>query len=100
MTGEERKAWEELVERNRVPFGYDFAILAADAELTALRARIALLEKVAEAAIVYDDAIRKCTDDPDKMASYCTATGDGLDELYFNWMTLSRAALAALKEGK
>ena len=56
-------------------------------------ARIALLEKVAEAAIRYDDALLQCADDPKKMASFCTATGDNLDALYLEWMTLARAAL-------
>lgn len=60
----------------------------------------AALRKVAEAAVRYDDAIRACANDPEKMASFCSATGEDLDALYLNWMTLARAALAAYEEEK
>jgi hypothetical protein len=52
MTDDEQKAWEELVARGIKDIGVqvhgeymDRVILAADAELTALRARIEVLEK-------------------------------------------------------
>ena len=51
MTPDERKAWEELVLDAEAGRGLPFrssAILAADAELIALRSRVAVLEKVAE----------------------------------------------------
>ena len=49
MTDQERKAWEELVDQaHSEPM--QSAILAADAELTALRARIEVLEEVMKAA--------------------------------------------------
>lgn len=63
----------------------------------ALRSRLlaleGALEGVCKAAIKYDDAIRQCANDPDTMASHCTATGDTLDTLYDDWITKSRAAL-------
>lgn len=52
------------------------------------------LRELAEAAVAYDDAIRSCANDPEKMASFCSAQGDDLDELYFRWMTLARRALS------
>ena len=56
-----------------------------------------LLIKSAEAAIAYDRAIQGCANDPDKMSSYCTAQGDDLDTLYFNWIQAARSALIAAK---
>ena len=58
MTDLQQDRWNILVgcSRSKNPRDYDEwdgCILAADAELTALRARIALLEKVASAAINY-----------------------------------------------
>ena len=46
-----------------------------------------------EAAIAYDKAIQSCANDPDKMASFCTAQGDDLDTLYADWISKSTAAL-------
>ena len=63
----------------------------ADAALEMLEA--------ARAAVEYDNAIRACADDPDKMSSHCTAEGDDLDTLYFRWLTASRAGIAKA-EGK
>lgn len=57
------------------------------------------LRAVAEAAVAYDDAIRLCANDPERMASFCSATGDDLDALYLRWMELARAALAAHSKG-
>jgi hypothetical protein len=51
------------------------------------------LRELALAAVAYDDAIRACANDPDKMSSYCSAEGDDLDALYLRWMNLARAAL-------
>ena len=42
----------------------------------------------------YDEAIRQCSNDPEKMASFCTSQGDTLDTLYMDWMTKIRHALA------
>ena len=57
-----------------------------------------------QAAIRYDDAIRSCANDPKKMASFCSAQGDDLDALYFDWITKARKALpkdrAALEDGE
>ena len=56
------------------------------------------LVKIAELAVAYDNEIKKCANDPDKMASHCTAQGKSLDELYLEWMILSRKALRELGE--
>jgi hypothetical protein len=55
------------------------------------------LLEAAEAALTYDEAIRACADDPNKMASFCTTQGDDLDALYDRWINLSRAAIAKAK---
>jgi hypothetical protein len=47
----------------------------------------------ARAAIAYDAAIQSCANEPDNMASYCSAQGDDLDMLYAAWITASRAAI-------
>jgi len=52
------------------------------------------LLKAAEAAVAYDEAIRQCGNDPDKMASHCTAEGDTLDSLYSEWMVAARVGIA------
>ena len=49
----------------------------------------------ARAAIAYDSAINACANDPEKMASFCTAEGDDLDALYLEWIGLARAAMAS-----
>jgi hypothetical protein len=58
------------------------------------------LEAAARAAIRYDDEIQKCANDPDAMASHCTAEGDTLDTLYADWISKARAALAGVQGGK
>ena len=50
-----------------------------------------------EAAIAYDSAIHACANDPNKMASYCSAQGDTLDALYDAWITKSLNAIAKVK---
>ena len=50
-----------------------------------------------EAATKYDNAIRLCADDPDKMSSYCTAEGEDLDRLYLDWITKARNAIAKVR---
>ena len=57
------------------------------------------LLEAAKAAVAYDEAIRGCANDPDKMSSYCTAGGDDLDTLYFRWLTLARAGIAKVEGG-
>lgn len=52
------------------------------------------LIRLATAALKYDSAIQACANDPDKMASHCTAEGDDLDTLYADWVSLARAAMA------
>lgn len=52
------------------------------------------LVAAAQAAIEYDAAIAASANDPEKMASFCSAQGDDLDTLYDRWINLSRAALA------
>jgi len=52
---------------------------------------------VCEAAIRYDEAIRSCANDPDKMASHCTAQDEDLDALYFDWLNKAQAAIAKAK---
>lgn len=52
-----------------------------------------LLYEAALAGQEYDRAIRKCADDPDKMASFCTAKGDDLDDLYMDWMAKIQTAM-------
>ncbi len=51
-----------------------------------------------ESAIIYDKAIRSCSNDPKKMASFCSAQGKDLDTLYNSWIYRSTRALAKLKE--
>lgn len=51
----------------------------------------------AEAAIKYDQAIIECANDPDKMASYCTAEGKDLDALYDDWISKSKEAIKKAK---
>lgn len=51
------------------------------------RKRDATIVALTEAALKYDDAIRACANDPSRMASFCTATGEDLDTLYLEWMT-------------
>lgn len=95
---------------NAVDFGSDATgtvrpigtVLALGNELTcedeanaALAIAAPLFVVAAQAAIAYDAAIEKCANDPDTMASFCTAEGDDLDALYLTWITLSREALQA-----
>lgn len=47
------------------------------------------------AALEYDRALSACANDPKKMFSFCSAQGDNLDSLYFDWVNKSRAALKA-----
>jgi hypothetical protein len=48
---------------------------------------------LAEAVLRYDAAIESCGNDPEKMASFCTAEGDHLDKLYFEMVNAARALL-------
>ena len=58
---------------------------------------IKALIAAAEAAIAYDLAIQASANDPAKMSSFTTAQGDDLDDLYEDWITKSREALARVK---
>jgi hypothetical protein len=66
-----------------------------DAEANArLIAAAPELLAAAEAAVAYDAEIQGCANNPDRMASHCTAQGQTLDDLYERWIALSLAALA------
>lgn len=45
------------------------------------------------AAREYDSAIQQCGNDPERMASFCTAAGTNLDSLYARWQSLTVEAL-------
>lgn len=45
------------------------------------------------AANEYDKAIRQYANSPETMSSFCTAEGESLDKLYFDWISKSRKAL-------
>lgn len=45
---------------------------------------------LADAVLAYDAAIYSCANDPDKMASFCTAQGDDLDALYLSMVNKAR----------
>ena len=45
---------------------------------------------LAQAVLAYDAAIQSCANDPERMASFCTAEGDSLDALYFTMVTMAR----------
>jgi hypothetical protein len=49
-------------------------------------------DELAEAVREYDEAIRSCANDPEKMASFCTAQGDDLDMLYFRMVNIVKRA--------
>lgn len=72
--------------------GYGISAVWASRIVLAANAHHRLIA-AAEAAIAYDDAIRSCGNDPDKMTSFQTAQGDDLDSLYLDWMTKARSAL-------
>jgi hypothetical protein len=52
------------------------------------------LLKACQAAIAYDRAIARCGDNPETMASFCTAQGEDLDDLYAAWINASKEAVA------
>lgn len=60
------------------------AVMAAAPELLA----------AARAALAYHEAIASCANDPERMASFCTAEGDDLDALYMAWHSASTSAVA------
>ena len=43
------------------------------------------------AVLAYDAAIRSCANDPEKMASFCSAEGDDLDMLYAHMLNAAHA---------
>lgn len=75
----------------RADGSWDKSQVSANAHLIAAAPE---LYEAAAAAVAYDDAIRSCANDPDRMASFCTAAGDDLDSLYADWIFKSSAALA------
>lgn len=77
--------------------GEDYSKRAANARLIA--AAPEMLEACV-AAMRYDEAIRGCADDPDKMSTYCTAQGEDLDALYMDWVGKAWRAIAKAKGGE
>jgi len=67
--------------------------------LTSILGSFDSLVAAAQAALAYDRAISSCANEPGKMASFCTAQGDDLDTLYFNWVNASKQALAQARGG-
>lgn len=63
-------------------------------ELTATPENSNPLRELAQACMDYDAAIRSCADDPKRMDSFCTATGDDLNDLYEGWLHRALAALS------
>lgn len=51
-------------------------------------------KELARAVLAYDEAIQSCSDDPEKMSSFCTTQGDNLDDLYFRMMEIARFILS------
>lgn len=51
------------------------------------------MRELADAVLDYDTAIQACANDPAKMASFCTAEGVNLDELYLRMVNKARIAL-------
>lgn len=58
-----------------------------------LEEQLQMFAAACEAALIYDLAIKACSNDPKEMASFCTSKGDTLDTLYLDWQTKSREAL-------
>lgn len=65
-------------------------VVAQRKDLRELRQRtfalVVAAEKCVEDALAYDAAINVCANDPAKMASFCTARGSSLDNLYACWI--------------
>ena len=68
-----------------------------DVKLNGAYATSPKLLEACQAGIIYSKAIESCANDPEKMASFCTAEGDTLDELYFNWINRCDKAIAQAK---
>lgn len=97
MDGEKRKAWEELVRQAGIDIGFyptqrsdseTHAILAADAELTSLRARA---EKAEEALCRAREAIQSKV----FTCGYCHGTGIGWEG---GTCAVCKPLLAVIKE--
>ncbi len=73
------------------PSRRSFARAKANAPVLATAPELLL---ACEKALKYDAAIKSCANEPEKMASFCTAQGDSLDSLYAAWITASRDAIA------
>lgn len=55
---------------------------------------------LAEAVLRYDAAIASCGNDPEKMASFCTAEGEDLDKLYFDMVNAAKGIYGAEDHGR
>jgi hypothetical protein len=51
--------------------------------------------ELAKTVVAYDAAIKECADDPEKMASFCTAENETLDTLYSEMLKQARPAVIA-----
>lgn len=93
-TGQVRlKAWAEALKAERNPLGDSLADYAeAWAADLAARPEVGEFDALAAAVKRYDEAIHSCGNDPEKMASFCTAEGDDLDVLYFAMVNLANRA--------
>lgn len=72
------------VASNNSDFAFNARLIAAAPVLLA----------AVQAGKSYRDALAQCADDPQRMASFCTAEGDDLDTLFAEWERLSNAAIA------
>lgn len=66
----------------------------ADAEKVLAAVGAPTLLEAALAGAAYRVALAQCANDPQRMASFCTATGDDLDTLFEKWDRLSKEAIA------
>ena len=55
-------------------------------------------DDLAKQVIAYDEAIKTCGNDPEKMASFCTAEGESLDLIYFKMLHLAKQVLGIASE--
>jgi len=73
-------------------------VTVSSALLLELLSRTAAGQVACRAALRYDAAIETCADDPERMASFCTAEGDDLDALYLDWIGKSRQVVATAEQ--
>jgi hypothetical protein len=59
---------------------------------------VAYLREASDAAIAYDSAIQSCANEPERMASFCTADGDNLETLYAKFICGAQAGRSLLSK--